>query len=236
MVKKQAHHLLPLQHVTWRWCFYINLPFGGVAAALIFFLLPARAPIENEYTKGLSFWRRLARLDYGGSGLIIAIISCLLLALQWGGNEYPWGSWRIILLFVLSGVLIAFFCCWIYIMDTKFHRALIPLVVLKNRTLISGSLALAFCMIAFLGAVYQIPLYYEVVGANALALPGEIYGLPLTFVSGAKSQSDKGRYRPIATYDLDRCCTSRHCECTHLLLTRIQVLMRLIGRSVAEDR
>jgi MFS family permease len=74
------------ERVSWRWCFWINLPFGGVAAAGTPPLLLAK----TEH--GKTGWRQIARMDYVGSGLILACITCLLLALQWGGNDYPWSS------------------------------------------------------------------------------------------------------------------------------------------------
>jgi hypothetical protein len=54
------------------------------------FLLPARDPAKTEH--GKTGWRQIARMDYIGSGLILACITCLLLALQWGGNDYAWSS------------------------------------------------------------------------------------------------------------------------------------------------
>ena len=136
---------------------------GGLAAASIVFLLPARKPVENEATRNLGLWARFGRLDYVGSAFILAIVTCLLLALQWGGNQYPWSNWRIIILFVFGGLIIILFIAWNWTLDKKFDRALIPLSVIKNRTLVLGSVSLAFVMFAFLGGVYQIPLYYQAV-------------------------------------------------------------------------
>jgi len=71
-------------NVTWRWCFYINLPFGGVALLIVIFLL--RIP-DREETK-LSSKAKLSQLDaFGTSALLPAVVS-LLLALQWGGLTY----------------------------------------------------------------------------------------------------------------------------------------------------
>ena len=71
-------------NVTWRWCFYINLPFGAVAAAGIFFLVDFPAsPGAKE--PGL---QKLSHLDAPGSLFLIPGVVCLLLALQWGGQTY----------------------------------------------------------------------------------------------------------------------------------------------------
>ncbi len=79
-------------------------------------------------------WPAVKRMDFLGAAMILVIITCLLLALQWGGNQYPWGDWRIILLFCLGGVMIPVFGFWQVRQD---RHALIPLSLLKNRTLIA---------------------------------------------------------------------------------------------------
>jgi hypothetical protein len=58
--------------------------------AAVVFLLPARDPSKSA--GGRTGWRQILHMDYLGSLLIFACITCLLLALQWGGNDYPWSS------------------------------------------------------------------------------------------------------------------------------------------------
>ena len=82
---------------SWRWCFWINLPFGGVAllTVFLFFKNPERAHT------GMTLKQKINQIDIGGAFLLICGIVCLLLALQWGGNYvslarlqslglYPW--------------------------------------------------------------------------------------------------------------------------------------------------
>jgi MFS family permease len=71
-------------NVTWRWCFYINLPLGAIAIAVIAFLLPI--PDRNDTKTSLG--SKLAQLDFIGTSVLIPGSVCLLLALQWGGVEY----------------------------------------------------------------------------------------------------------------------------------------------------
>ena len=90
---------------SWRWCFWINLPFGGVALLTVFFFFTNP---EREHTS-LKFKEKLKHIDLGGASLMICGIVCLLLALQWGGTTYPWRSskvWGCILGF---GLIIALF-------------------------------------------------------------------------------------------------------------------------------
>ncbi len=74
--------------VSWRWCFYINLPFGGIA--MLFILLLLKVP--DRSTMELSTREKLSQLDAYGTGLIVPGTVCLLLALQWGGLQYPVSS------------------------------------------------------------------------------------------------------------------------------------------------
>lgn len=71
-------------NVTWRWCFYINLPLGGVAMAVIAFCLE----VPDDDTTKLPWTKKLPQLDALGTVLLVPGVVCLLLALQWGGQTY----------------------------------------------------------------------------------------------------------------------------------------------------
>ncbi|KAH8719808.1 Efflux pump roqT [Beauveria bassiana] len=75
-------------HVTWRWCFYINLPVGGVAMAIVVWAVHINR--NTKHSEGLSIVQRILKLDLVGTAIFIPAIVCLLLALQWGGATYPW--------------------------------------------------------------------------------------------------------------------------------------------------
>ena len=92
-------------HVSWRWCFYINLPIGALTFVGIALLFKAPEMKERPGT----FKSRILQLDPLGTAVFMPSIICLLLALQWGGTAYPWGSARIIALLVVFAVLIIVF-------------------------------------------------------------------------------------------------------------------------------
>lgn len=71
-------------NISWRWSFYINLPFGAVAMIVIAFCL--KVP-ERETTK-LSGKEKLSQLDAIGTTALVPSVVCLILALQWGGQTY----------------------------------------------------------------------------------------------------------------------------------------------------
>lgn len=70
--------------VTWRWCFYINAPVGGVAVIIISLCLN----IPDQDNTKLALMEKLSQLDVIGNMVLIPGVVCLLLALQWGGQTY----------------------------------------------------------------------------------------------------------------------------------------------------
>lgn len=92
-------------HASWRWCFYINLPIGAIIFLVVILLLPT-----DEASSGRFSWKeKLQSMDPLGLLLLVPAILALLLALEWGGSSYAWNSWRVIMLFVLSGILLLIF-------------------------------------------------------------------------------------------------------------------------------
>ncbi|KAK1140466.1 hypothetical protein N8T08_010310 [Aspergillus melleus] len=78
-----------VDHTTWRWIFYINIPISAIAIFILFCAMPASGEFKfNRET--------LARLDFIGSFLSICWLIPLLFALQEGGSHYPWSSKEII--------------------------------------------------------------------------------------------------------------------------------------------
>lgn len=76
-------------HVSWRWCFYINLPLGAVTIVGIAFLF--KSP-KRKNEESIGFKERAKQFDPVGTLFFLPAIICLLLALQWGGQKYAWSS------------------------------------------------------------------------------------------------------------------------------------------------
>ncbi|KAK5023987.1 hypothetical protein LTS07_007829 [Exophiala sideris] len=118
-------------NLTWRWCFYINLPIGGVVMIIIFFILD----IADRDTVKIPLVEKLKQLDVLGTTFLIPGVICLLLALQWGGQTYAWSNGRIIALFTLAGVLmIAFGVVQVVLPKT----ATLPPRLFNQRSLVAG--------------------------------------------------------------------------------------------------
>ncbi|KAL1984919.1 hypothetical protein VTN96DRAFT_8578 [Rasamsonia emersonii] len=161
------------EKLTWRWCFYINLPFGLVAAVFISFFFTN----PGQYTPGKAVeWKnRLREFDVLGTALLLPAVICVLLALQWGGSQYPWKDGRIIAFFVLFGVLIIAFAG---VQIWKQDKATVPPHVLKQRTVWAAALY-ATSMSAFMFIlIYYLPIWFQAI-KGASAVKSGIMNLPL---------------------------------------------------------
>jgi len=151
-------------HVSWRWCFYINLPFGGIAIAAVVAFLPNNPPRLNPELKALTLFRRILTIDFVGTILCLGMVCSLLLPLQWGGNTKPWNDKTVIGLFVAFGVLLALFIAWEWY---RGDHAILPLKLLKRRTQIGTCLESFFIFLGLLLAIYYLPLFYQAQGRSA---------------------------------------------------------------------
>lgn len=115
--------------VSWRWCFWINLPFGAVSLFVVgfFFSNP-----ERQYSH-TPFRSRIKEIDLLGAVFLICAIVCLLLALQWGGQTYPWGNSKVWGTLLGFGLIISVF---IAIQMRQKDRATIPVRVFKQQTVL----------------------------------------------------------------------------------------------------
>ncbi|RAH63058.1 efflux pump antibiotic resistance protein [Aspergillus piperis CBS 112811] len=160
------------QHVTWRWCFWINLPIGGVAIILVLFFLKLQ---DRRAKPADSILARLRSFDYIGITLTIAWVSCLILAMQFGSSSSKWRSSKVIGLFVGAGLLlIAFFLSQWY----QGERSTVPLRVARQRSVLMGALYSFFLEISIYVTLYYIPFYFQSAQLVSPTVSG-IRGIPL---------------------------------------------------------
>ena len=181
-------------HVSWRWCFYINLPIGAVTVAIIFVILTLPSPKNNS----LSIRKQFAQLDPIGTLVFLPSIVCLLLALQWGGFTYAWKDSRIIALLILFGVLgLAFIALQIW----KQEAATVPPRIFKQRS-IASAVWFSICIGATLQVlVFYLPIWFQAI-KDVSPIKSGIDNLPLilalvvaAIVNGA-FVSQVGYYNP----------------------------------------
>ncbi|KAL9052160.1 MAG: hypothetical protein Q9162_005555 [Coniocarpon cinnabarinum] len=144
--------------VSWRWCFYINLPIGAVTAVFIIFFFTS--PAGSGKQAGTTWREKLNQLDPIGTLVFIPAVVALLLALQWGGSTYPWSNWRIIICFIFFGLLIIAF---IGIQIWKGELATVPPRVFKQRTVWSAAWFAAMLGGAFFNMIYYLPIWFQAI-------------------------------------------------------------------------
>ncbi|RCH90859.1 hypothetical protein CU097_011261 [Rhizopus azygosporus] len=179
-------------YVTWRWNFYINLPIGAVAVAILLYFLRLPTPKDKLSEK-------LKRVDYTGTVIVLAFSTLFLLALNFGGQTFPWKSAAVIVPLVLSVLLVGL----LVFVEKKFAKEpLMPPRLFRNRSVVSVLLVNWFFGMTFFSAVYYLPVYFQVV-RNDSAMWSGIRLIPmqlvLCFISTfvGLSISKTGVYRPL---------------------------------------
>ncbi|KAK4166379.1 putative HC-toxin efflux carrier [Cladorrhinum sp. PSN259] len=182
--------------VTWRWCFYINLPIGGAAMVAVLFFLKIDEKKRTE-DEGLSIWARIMKLDLLGTAMLVPAIVCLLLALQWGGTEYAWNSATIIGLFVGFVLMTAIF---VGIQIWKGDKGTLPPRLFKNRDVVCALLFAFFFGAGFFPLVYYLALYFQAIQGDTAVQAG-IKLLPMLIAVVITSVSTGGLITVVGYYN-----------------------------------
>ncbi|MEV5737604.1 MFS transporter [Streptomyces sp. NPDC052292] len=171
-------------HLSWRWCFYINVPFGLLTLAVVTAVLKLPRP------------RVRARLDVPGALLLAAASTCLVLLTSWGGTEYAWGSREI--LGLAAGAVAA---TVLFLVAEHFAaEPLIPLRLFRDSVFNVTGLVGLVIGVALFGAASYLPTFLQMVdGASAtesglLMLP-MMAGIVGASIIGGQLISHTGRYK-----------------------------------------
>ncbi|EAW12196.1 MDR family MFS transporter [Aspergillus clavatus NRRL 1] len=185
-------------HLTWRWCFYINLPLGVFPALIITFCI-ASFTGGGEQAK-VDMKEKLKQMDLPGTLFLLAGIICLLLALQWGGTKYEWNSGRIIALLVLAGI---FFITFGTIQFFSGDLATVPGRIFSNRNIWGSSLFGSCVTASFFTMLYYIPIWLQAI-KGASPMRSGVMNLPMVLsyvafsLAGGALTSMIGYYVPFA--------------------------------------
>jgi MFS family permease len=176
-------------HASWRWNFYINVPVGILAFFMISTFMP-HIPTDKEGQK----------IDFLGAGLLAAGLSSLLVALVWGGSQYPWESVQIIGILTLAAILLASFG-----LVEHFHAKdpILPLNLFRNSIFRVSMIAVFFIGIAMFGAILYLPLFaQDVLGRSAtnsgVILTPMVFTLMIVSLTAGQFISRRGRYKALA--------------------------------------
>ena len=175
---------------NWRWIFYINVPLAIVAIVVCYHVM-----------RLIPFRRREHAIDWLGAAVLVAGVSSLLLALSWGGTQYPWSSGVIIGLFVAGAVLAGVFL----LQETRVAEPILPLRLFRRSTFALANAAGFVLGLVMFGSIIFIPLYLQIVkGASPtdsglLMLP-MMAGIIVTSIFSGRAISRIGRYKwfPVA--------------------------------------
>ncbi len=157
--------------ISWHWIFYINVPIGiGVVFLFIYFFPHIRPEAASH------------RVDYMGAVLLTLSTVPLMLALTWGGVEYPWLSPEILGILAFSLVMGTVF----YFLEVRNPEPILPLRYFFDQT-VSISMAVTFFTgFGMFGGIYFIPLYFQgVLGLNAAASGSFLTPMMLGVVAGS---------------------------------------------------
>jgi EmrB/QacA subfamily drug resistance transporter len=170
--------------LSWRYIFYVNLPLGIAALAVTNRVL--RLPVR----------KREVLIDWWGALLLVAGVSCILLATQLGGTNYPWASWQIIGLFALGGIVVAGFV----LREATAPEPILPLDLFRIRIFTVANIVSFVSGVAMFGALAFLPQYLQLVhGVSAtesgLLLLPLLVGLLAMSISSGLYISRTGRYR-----------------------------------------
>lgn len=178
-----------VDHLSWRWVFYVNLPIGAVALAVIAAVLHG-TQVRREH-----------RIDYLGTTLIAAVATCLVLMTSLGGTTWAWSSWQIVGLGVLGLVLLLAFV----LVERTAVEPVLPLRLFRSRTFSLVAVISFVVGFAMFGALTYLPTFLQVVQQVSPTLSGVhmlpmVLGMLLTSIGSGQIVARTGRYRlfPIA--------------------------------------
>lgn len=171
-------------NASWRWIFYINLPLGILAFAVLAVTLPSRRD-QTHHT-----------IDYLGTALLAAGLSAIVLLTTLGGNTFAWGSPLIVALGVGGVGLLAAFA----MVERRAEEPVLPPHLFSNRVFVVTSGVGLIIGFALFGSITYLPLFLQVVngasptgsGLQLLPLMG---GLLITSIGSGQLISKTGRYK-----------------------------------------
>jgi len=170
--------------VGWRWIFYINIPVG--LAALVVTSAALKMPVV----------RRQHRIDYLGAAAIVGAVTCLLLYLDWRGNDYGWTELGALALLAGAALLTVAFV----VIERRAAEPIIPLRLFRNQVFTVGNAFAFLAGIAMFGTIIFLPVYLQAVKGftptqSGLALLPAIIGIFSTSITSGQLITRTGRYK-----------------------------------------
>ena len=175
---------LIVEHVSWRWVFYVNIPVGLLALVVLAITLPA----------GVARGRPV--IDYLGAGLLATGLAAIVLVTSLGGTTWEWASFEVVFTAALGAVaLIAF-----GIAETRAAEPVLPPALWRERVFTTAGTLSLIVGFALFGSVTFLPLYFQTVDAaspseSGLRLLPMMLGVLATSIGSGQAISRFGRYK-----------------------------------------
>ena len=151
---------LIVDHLSWRWVFYINIPFGLLSAFLL--IISLKEPVE----------RKKHAIDYIGSATLTAGIVALLFAMLQGGVTWSWASAQSLGLFALA---VAFLLVFV-LQEMRAPEPILPLTLFKNRIISISSIGGFILGVVLFGITSYVPLFVQGVKGGTATSAGITLG------------------------------------------------------------
>lgn len=160
-----------VEHWSWRWAFYVNLPLGLLSAALVWLYLPHPPGSDRKH-----------HVDYAGAATLAIGVSCLLFAFLDTGADYFWSSPRSLALLAAAAVSLVAFA----LVERRSPEPILPLGLFGNGTIAAASAANLFHGVAMFSAISFIPLFVQgAIGGSAAQARNVLMPMMISVVAGA---------------------------------------------------
>jgi EmrB/QacA subfamily drug resistance transporter len=172
--------------LSWHWVFFLNLPLGIVALILFIKFFPNIRPDDDKHI-----------VDYGGIVTMILAILPAMLALSWGGVQFPWQSIQILGLFGIAAVSVAAFI----LIERRCPEPIVPLTLFNNKIVTVSWIVALLIGFAMFGSIIFVPLFFQgVMGMTATASGSFLTPMMLgmvcgSFISGQMLSRMGGHYK-----------------------------------------
>lgn len=175
-------------NTTWRWVFYVNVPLGLIAIAVLATALPKIVGHARD-----------KRIDWWGGLLILTALVPLLLSMVWGGSVYAWSSWQII-----GSLILCFVSLFLFIrIEKQTTNPILSLELFNNKVFLVSVCALFLTAMGMFGAILYVPIFSQgVIGGSAthagLILTPLMIALVIASALSGQIISRTGKYKILA--------------------------------------
>lgn len=177
------------EKVSWRWCFWINLPLDGVSLILLIFFLKLETP-KTKFIDGMK------AVDWLGGLAIVGGVITFLYGFESAGVSHPWDSAFVLCLIIFGAILIGLF----FVIEWKIAKyPIMPVRLFRDRSNVAAYTVCFLFGFVFIAQSYYLPLYFQTVMGLTPILSGVtlfalVVPLSITSIASGIIMKKTGRY------------------------------------------